>query len=84
MKDKHGYLVKVGNRIRLLTINTNLLESLLQDEAEDLQSMIGKIFKITAMTDHFIQIEQFFEHAEDAFSFHELYLYASEEFEFVA
>ena len=84
MKDKHSYLVKVGDRIRLLTINTNLLESLPQDEVEELQLMIGKIFKITAMTDHFIQIEQFFEHAEDALSFHELYLYSSEEFEFVA
>lgn len=57
------------------------MDGLPADEVFELHGMIGKIFKIIAITDKFIQIETYIEYTEEEFSVHELYLYNSEEFE---
>ena len=45
-KDKHGRPVAVGSRIRIIELSRSFLESLPQDEIEDVRSMIGEEFEI--------------------------------------
>jgi hypothetical protein len=45
--DKHGRVVTVGARVRLLLVSETLLRDLPKEEVDDLRSMIGEIFEVT-------------------------------------
>ncbi|MGE0873074.1 MAG: hypothetical protein AB7O31_00220 [Burkholderiales bacterium] len=44
--DCNGKQVRVGDRVRLLYIDGNLLERVPDSEAEELRGMIGEIFEV--------------------------------------
>jgi hypothetical protein len=45
-KDRNGNAVRVGDRIRLVSLSGQWLEELPDDETSDVQSMIGEVFRI--------------------------------------
>jgi hypothetical protein len=51
-KDKHGHLVSIGARVRLLELSDHFLESLPPDEVEDVRSLIGEVFEVTEIDQH--------------------------------
>lgn len=50
--DKYGRPVSVGARVRLLELSPCFLESLPDDEIEDVRSMIGEIFEVYEIDEH--------------------------------
>ncbi len=45
-KDKHGNIVRIGARVRLLGLSGRWLDELPEDEKDDVLSMIGETFEI--------------------------------------
>jgi hypothetical protein len=45
-KDKNGREVRVGTRVRVLSLSESFLNSLPADEIEDVKSMIGEVFEV--------------------------------------
>ena len=45
-KDKHGKVVSVGARVRILELRGTWLESLPKEEAGEVRTMIGQIFDV--------------------------------------
>ena len=50
--DRNGRIVRVGARVRLLSLSGRWLEDLPPDEKSDVQSMIGKVFEIEEIDEH--------------------------------
>lgn len=49
-KDRNGSTVAVGSRVRIVELPQGLLESLPEDEQEELRSMLGETFKVLEIT----------------------------------
>ncbi len=45
-KDKNGRPVKVGAKVRVLALSHKLIDSLPDDEAKNVRSMVGEVFKV--------------------------------------
>lgn len=45
-KDRHGREVSVGARVRVVSLSQSFLDSLPDDEKDDVRSMIGEVFEI--------------------------------------
>ncbi len=45
-KDKHGRIVTVGSKIRVLELSGHFLEPLPADEMAEIRSMIGQVFHV--------------------------------------
>lgn len=50
--DKHGRVVAIGSRVRLLQLPSSLLNDLPEDEVEALRSMLGEIFEVTEIDEY--------------------------------
>ena len=50
--DKHGNLVSVGQRVRILKLSGDWFDNLPVDERIDVESMIGEIFPIEEIDEH--------------------------------
>jgi hypothetical protein len=50
--DKHGRVVRVGARVRLLLVSETLLRDLPKDEVADLRSMVGEIFEVVEIDEY--------------------------------
>ncbi len=50
-KDKHGRIVTVGSKIRLVELSQRFLESLAADELEEIKSMVGQVFHVSRVDD---------------------------------
>lgn len=51
-KDKHGQPVKVGSKVRLVELSPTFLDSLPQDEIDDVRSMIGDVLEVYEIDDY--------------------------------
>ena len=51
-KDRNGNTVRVGARIRLLSLSGQWFEELPPDEKSDVQSMIGEVFEIEEIDEY--------------------------------
>lgn len=51
-KDKHGNIVEVGARVRLLSLSGKWLEELPQEEKGDVLSMIGETFEVEEIDEY--------------------------------
>lgn len=51
-RDKNGHLVVVGSKVRLTELSPKFLESLPEDEKEEVRSMIGKVFEVYEIDAH--------------------------------
>jgi hypothetical protein len=45
-KDRNGRIVKVGSRVRIISFSQSFLDSLPDDERDDVKSMIGEVFEV--------------------------------------
>lgn len=45
-KDRNGRDVTVGARVRILALSRSFLDSLPEDEKDDVKSMIGEVFEV--------------------------------------
>lgn len=50
--DKNGSAVRVGARVRLLSLSGKWLDELPQDEKRDVLSMVGEIFEIEEVDEY--------------------------------
>lgn len=50
--DKHGRVVAIGSRVRLIQLPSSLLSELPKDEVEALRSMVGEIFEVTEIDEY--------------------------------
>ncbi len=51
-RDKAGRIVRVGDRVRLLTLTGNWLDELPDDEIDDVRSMMGEVFEIEEIDEY--------------------------------
>ena len=51
-KDKHGRVVNVGTRVRVVQLSAKFLESLPEDEVDDVRSMIGEVFVVDEIDEY--------------------------------
>lgn len=51
-KDKNGREVRVGTRVRIVSLSKSFLDSLPADEIEEVKSMIGEIFEVYEIDKH--------------------------------
>jgi hypothetical protein len=51
-KDCNGRPVKVGARVRLLSLSGQWLDELPSDEKQDILSMIGEVFEVEEIDEH--------------------------------
>ena len=64
--DKHGNRVKLGDQIRVLTVDERILKSLPEDEVQDLKSFIGGIFTIVHInSDNSVLVEKEWREGEE-------------------
>ena len=45
-KDRNGREVTVGTRVRVISLSQSFLDSLPDDEKDDVKSMIGEVFEV--------------------------------------
>ena len=45
-KDRDGRIVRVGSRVRIVSLSQSFLDSLPDDEKDDVKSMIGEVFEV--------------------------------------
>jgi hypothetical protein len=50
--DKHGRLVEIGARVRLITLSGKWLDELPSEERLDVLSMIGEVFVVEEIDEH--------------------------------
>ncbi len=51
-KDKHGNLVREGDAVRVLTVESSFIENLPADEQDDIRSMIGKEYEVEEIDEY--------------------------------
>lgn len=51
-QDRNGNTVRVGARVRLISLSGQWSENLPEDEKADVQSMIGEVFRIEEIDEH--------------------------------
>ena len=51
-KDKNGNVIRVGARVRLLSLSGNWLDELPPDERPDVLSMIGETFEVEEIDEY--------------------------------
>lgn len=51
-EDKNGTLVRVGSLVRVLSLSGDWLDSLPEDEKENVQSMVGEVFVVEEIDEY--------------------------------
>jgi hypothetical protein len=52
LRDKNGAIVRLGARIRLLSLSGDWLDELSERERQDVLSMVGEIFEVEDIDEH--------------------------------
>ncbi|GFO54471.1 hypothetical protein GMSM_14780 [Geomonas sp. Red276] len=78
-KDKAGNLLKVGDSVRLLSLNMSLFRYLTEAEKEDIKSMVGETFEIEEIDENgYASITKWWERGNGEFESHTLRLVPAE------
>jgi hypothetical protein len=51
-KDRNGRDVAVGSRVRVVALSQSFIESLPEDERDDVNSMVGQVFEVYEIDDY--------------------------------
>ncbi|KAA0893454.1 hypothetical protein [Oryzomonas rubra] len=74
-KDKAGKLLKVGDSVRLLSLDMSLFGYLTEEEQEDIISMVGETFKIEEIDENgYASITKWWKRGNGEFESHSLRL----------
>ena len=74
-KDKHNKTVRVGSKIKVLSIDKSLLSSLPSDEVRSLESMVGEVLIVNEIDDcGFAHVEKSWELDSDNYLSHSIAL----------
>jgi hypothetical protein len=77
--DKHGNQVKVGSFVRVIEIDSYLLEILPDEEVDHVKSMLGEIFEVYEIDDYgCAQVEKWWDYGGGRFGSHSLSLSSAE------